>query len=505
MVKDLTLSKASRQFLRRTTGAALVALTAFCAFAEPDVYDETTGFVTCLTTKSAGFVMDPTTWSDGVPVHNDTNYYVGVGYSAKTGDYDATSKSATFAPSLYVAGQIGTSGQASNVMIFDDLRMLPGSTLYNSSVPTWKGKMTVLTPEGSDPVTLSHNRVEYAMKLALAVVGDANARIVMSGRTAGCSMTRSGDWSGFHGTFSVRDGYTVDDSGSVFSTPGTVAFGNGGVYNQHAKAMARFGNLTFGDNATANCRTVAVENVFCTGVDCLVKVSGGSSFGTFSVGAGTAIEFQGVEPTISIAEKLAFGAGVTIVYPSQLSSVLTEADPFLPMMRLSAACVAAGLPSLDDVGVRVSGLSVGDMPKDVALAYRDGEAGGKILGVTYARMIENLQGNIQQDCSLQNHATLHRFLGGDGETDCWSGGHYPQPTDDCYSVNSLGLCNSCVPPRTLVMGKGTLYVAGGCAACDIKMLDGSLVYCRYNGSATLNGSIGLYGGSGSSRRISLRR
>ena len=470
-------------FLALALGAALAVQ------ADTAVYDETTGFVTCVT-KKAGYITDASTWSDATDFpNNNTNYYVGSAYEVKCGAFETTKSATAFTPSLYVAGLVKAGGTTGNTMTFSDLRLLSGATLESYNVPTWNGTLTILTPEGTMPVTFSHNRDSYSFKLAMDVVGDANARIVMSGTTPGCLMTRSGDWSGFYGTYTVRDNYTITDSTRAFSAPGTIAFGKGCTFNQYTKATSSFGNLTFGDNAMANCRVLSVDGRFAVGADSDVTISEGSSFGTLSLGAGTTLHSLGAA---TIAAKLELGDGLLISCQPSIEALQAD-DRFVPVFYLSPACVAAGLPSLEGVstGLEQAYLFLSGVP-----SYRDNPdvPGGKILGVTYNKVITNVSTfKVDQTAAKTDaHATQHIFQVGSDMDWAWSDGQYPQKDCVYYSSKAFVLCEKCVLPDVLVANNGaTFHMNGTFDFGDLRLVDG-LYYNRWS-NLTVTGRVGIFG------------
>ena len=186
----------------------------------PNTFDASTGYVTMKTRDNTGAGNQAfyfgTHWSDGLPPHSDTNYYVKSGMCLGTPhqNSDVTAQQAidsdgylTFqGRSVVIAGYIWHLNGTYEFTI-PDLHMLPGAYIsYTANKPTLHGTMTVYGTKATP------TRIQFGMDsmrtilLDLTIKGDANSCLATSWDRQPSWAKLAGDLSEFYGTLYVGYG-----------------------------------------------------------------------------------------------------------------------------------------------------------------------------------------------------------------------------------------------------------------------------------------------------------
>ena len=134
----------------KKTNACVFGLMALAAsFAHAETYDATTGYVTLLRNdtddkekRSLGLAAN---WSDELPPHEGTNYYIRAGLVAQGPDSNFT-----FPASLVAAGDVRCRGNFTGT--FTDLKILAGGGIrFTDKGSVVAGKITFLSDGAENP------------------------------------------------------------------------------------------------------------------------------------------------------------------------------------------------------------------------------------------------------------------------------------------------------------------------------------------------------------------
>ena len=196
----------------------------------PNTFDASTGYVTMKTRDNTGAGNQAfyfgTHWSDGLPPHSDTNYYVKSGMCLGTPhqNSDVTAQQAidsdgylTFqGRSVVIAGYIWHLNGTYEFTI-PDLHMLPGAYIsYTANKPTLHGTMTVYgTPAQPTRINFSMGE-KKTIPLDLTIKGDAASCLATSWEKQPSWAKLTGDLSEFYGTLYVGAGTNKVDSSIGF-------------------------------------------------------------------------------------------------------------------------------------------------------------------------------------------------------------------------------------------------------------------------------------------------
>ena len=236
----------------------------------PNTFDASTGYVTMKTRDNTGAGNQAfyfgTHWSDGLPPHSDTNYYVKSGMCLGTPhqNSDVTAQQAED-PDGYLTFQGGTLVIAGFLwhlngtyeFTFPDLHMLPGAYInYTGNKPTLHGTMTVYGTKASPTRIAFSMDSSKTIPLDLAIRGDATSCLATSWSKQPSWAKLTGDLSNFYGTLYVGAGTNKVDSSMGFwittdHLGGTVELpmGNASLYVESAGGLT-VGGLELTGNGT---------------------------------------------------------------------------------------------------------------------------------------------------------------------------------------------------------------------------------------------------------------
>lgn len=387
-------------------GFALAVLLPATVMAE--AYDASTGYVTLLGSDgkvdgNQTYSLTPNyqyhRWSDGQPLHTGTNYYIGVGLTARA---DGASD-ADVAPAIVLAGTIDPQGGWGRTYTFQDLRMLSGSVLNHNQINQKKGAITVLSEDSANPAKFyyARNDTSYTFRLGATVVGGEQSQVAYAGnRGASLEFLSGTDWSGFNGTLTVYDNMGVKLAANVpFTTPAAVRMGKNCHLNiTSAGCPCTVGELVFTENAgiTNKSSALSVSGLFDTGTNAQWNCASAVSAGNLVLNKGLSF-FCDVAtiPVLTITRKLEIGEGVSFTYRSgSVYNPPIGKDPLKMLaMKISPEAVAAGLPDFSKIkltlGLIYSDWAGGQPENHCYFAVEDDPevAGGKCVYATHEPII----------------------------------------------------------------------------------------------------------------------
>ena len=271
----------------------------------------------------------------------------------------ATKTTTVIVPVVFSAGRINARNP-DNAVTFNDLRLLAGGELYNSSSAQKCGNITILSEDPDRPARLCcRNEEMVTFGLAARVVGSKESQAFYCMGGASCSaslqLQAGSDWSGFEGTLRIDDGLRMQNRGEApITMPGSLRFGKGGILQMYNVSGAySLGNLSFvEDGMVSNRATLTVTGTFDTGKNFRWFSNGAGTFGTLILGDGSVLVDDQSSPTtlLTVTKKLVVGKRVHIEFPNRKGN--TENGRRMLFMRLSAEAAADG--DLDISGVSVT-------------------------------------------------------------------------------------------------------------------------------------------------------
>lgn len=339
---------------------ACVPFAAYVSFAVSydSLYTAETGYVTMKKNDSktdSGFAGKGK-WSDGLPPHADTNYYVGTARTFYTPN-DVNLNGHVFKGNkLVVAGTNAHAAGSSSTISWGETEFLPGSVYYFNSVGKIKaGSFTVKGTE-ENPFRFYINRDSgsiYEINQSMDMVSDSSGyTIVEQQGSVRQSFIYDGDWTRYYGTLVCPTNLYILLK-KDFDSPGKFVVPDGGV-------MA----------CLSNDSTVVL--------------------GSLDVASGGKVCFKGsAEGTLfHVTNSLSLAAGAIV----DTSNFFNRADSAIHtsmVFRLSPKVVEAGLPDWDKVvyPYRKKG-ALGDLPNIVPFVMDDPEVeGGKYMGVRMKEIV----------------------------------------------------------------------------------------------------------------------
>lgn len=421
---------------------ALVAVGTAFGLVQAETYDASTGYVTLL--KSDGSKQFSLSgaggWSDGLPPHDTTNYYVRAGWyvRAEAGAFE-------FPARMVLDGYVVSSGSSSAVGTFSHLQMRDGSWIQWSSVPKYAGLVEIVSTDPENPAKLLYLRGKdpyvYSMKMGAEVVGTTDAQLQVGRLDAlpnasWLEFCEGSDWTGYYGTVSVVDGHGLRLYSLDIETPARFHCGTDCVLSMEKTRSFSVAELTFVQGAQiTQSQSLTVAGTFNTGMNAAWNFSSSavsSTFGTLILGDGSTVT-SGTTATDKVHElyvtnRLEIGKDVTIVAERLVRGTGT-AVLVCPFIHLSPEAVAAGLPDLSGVKVQMKTLSC-ELPH-AFLAYQDDPvvAGGKVIVITHRPIIATI---------VPSGASASGKLNPDADANLnWEKGVFPQPGYDFYATNAL--------------------------------------------------------------------
>ena len=362
----------------------------------------------------------------GVP-SSGFSYYVGS--SAQVGTSSQTS--AFGGDRLVVAGMVQQLGNSGTVVNWGNTEWLPGSTVFNWTLGTYKGTWTVSgTTDNPSKWTFGRgNRAKderESFACDLAVKAGADNRLQLNSRRDANNIygpkivLSNGDWTQFHGTLRcLTNAYLY--TASRFTIPGSMVFD--GSPDTYFDLMAStggsaIGNLQLGDEATL---TIGASE-------------GTTTFGDLSVGsrAKVRLSVSGNTHVLAVTNRLGVGEGAQIESGKTIASVQPATSPEqVPASRtlisFTEAAVANGIP----VAALESAVGTGfltatrtlTLPRTVC-SWKNEDDGGRSMALTYRRYVAH--SSSVGDTSVSNGFKRNG-------ASFWSDGQYPVAGSDYYT------------------------------------------------------------------------
>ena len=342
-----------------TVGASLFATASWAGSGAVDydsLYTAETGYVTMTSSNDktcSGFVTAGR-WSDKLPPHSGTNYYVGIGKTMYTTNNPIFNGQVFAGDKLVVAGKILHTAGSSSTISWGDTEFLPGSGYDFGSVGAIQaGTFTVRGTE-ENPFRFYINRTDTGREVfkRMDMVSDSSGYTVIEQNGGWLRFTYEGDWSRYYGTFVCPTNLCIQLKPD-FESPGKFVVPDGGV-------MA----------CLSNDSTVVLGNL--------------------DVASGGKVCFKGsAERTLFyVTNRLSLAAGAIV----DTSNFFNRADSVIHtsmVFRLSPKVVEAGLPDWDKVvyPYRKKGV-LGDLPNIVPFVMDDPEVeGGKYMGLRMKEIV----------------------------------------------------------------------------------------------------------------------
>lgn len=387
-----------------------VCAVAFSAYAEnyDSLYTADTGYVTMTRNDSdtdSGFA-GAGEWSDELPPHPDTNYYVGVERVFSTPNSTDYNDHVFGGGLLVVAGGILHRASSSATISWGEVEFLPGSTYHFGSVgPIASGNFRVkATVDNPFRFTLKRDSGgKKSFHQYMNMYSDESGYTILEQNGKELQdFYYYGDWSGYYGTFECPTNLNVYISKSDFSSPGTFV-------------VPEDGRLS----ANGNGYTVTL--------------------GSLDVKSGGKVGFKKDSTALfHITNHLALAAGAIV----DTSNVFdrTESPIHTSMVfRLSPKAVAAGMPDWNSLHYpyRKKG-AMGDLPHIVPFVMDDPEVeGGKYFGLRMKEIVY-----MTNSCS---HNASALDLEYNRPESFWSNGRWPEEGYDYVIANQLILFNNSNP------------------------------------------------------------
>ena len=381
---------------------ACVPFAAYVSFAASydSLYTAETGYVTMKgddSTDNSGFAGKGK-WSDGLPPHADTNYYVGTGRKFNTPNNSSLNGHVFQGNKLVVANQITHTVGSGVTISWGNTEFLPGSIYHFNSVGAIEsGVFTVKGTEDS-PFIFSVNRSNTTSREIIQkmdMVSDSLGYTVLQqyGNTRQ-TYTYLGDWTRYYGTLVCTTNLYIQLKPD-FESPGKFVVPDGGV-------MA----------CLSNNSTVVL--------------------GSLDVASGGKVCFKGSsEGTLFyVTNSLSLAAGAIV----DTSNFFNRADSVIHtsmVFRLSPKVVEAGLPDWDKVvyPYRKKGV-LGDLPNIVPFVMDDPEVeGGKYMGLRMKEIVY-----MTNTCSHYNSALDLELNKPEA---FWSDGQWPAAGKDYVLASSF--------------------------------------------------------------------
>ena len=372
---------------------ACVPFAAYVSFAASydSLYTAETGYVTMTSSndKSCSGFVTAGRWSDKLPPHSGTNYYVGTGKTMYTTNNPIFNGQVFAGDKLVVAGKILHTAGSRVTVSWGDTEFLPGSGYDFGSVGAIQtGTFTVKGTE-ENPFRFYIKRGDTGREVfkRMDMVSDSSGYTVIEQNGGWLKFTYEGDWSRYCGTFECPTNLNI----------------------QLKKNFASPGRFVVPEDGVLTC----LSNNSVVALGSLEVASGGKVCFHWSSG----------DAPINISDRLSLAAGATVQNSIELSSYPSPVHTSM-VFRLSPKAVNAGLPDWSAVSYAYSDeMKLGDLPHIYPFVMDDPDVeGGKYMGVWKKEVV-----CMTNTCS---HGKSALDLAYNKPEEFWSDGQWPAAGKD---------------------------------------------------------------------------
>jgi len=447
---------------RRTILAASAVFSLAACMCRAEAYDATTGYVT-LSRQGTGGFTGADGWSDGMPPHSGTNYYISATGSLHFNNANALGMVFP-GDRLVVEGKIEHSVGWGGKFGWGEVEFLPGAIYYYWSPGEITNGSWTVSATAENPFLIQYSRddnpvnYQFTWPQSFSSPESGYAKIMLrpdKTDTEYAKFQLTGSWEGYKGTFEITSAHKFQRYLS-FVCPGTFKVVGDGTSLQFGSGSTAGRTYEIGNLAIADGALVEVyQSIVCPGT---VSLSGGGSclrfrgnaqqsiIGVLSVGAGALLSlsdpagYSGADNnTVFVTNRLEFAAGAK-VYHSLCAKAQTGYVPEAELLFvLSPEAYAAGLPDFDKVEFvdrHASRTSNGPLPRTCIRVDEQANGGAKIYIV---------QREIVNHTAVDNYQASSLDETRSGEVaNLWSNGQFPSGEYDYYATWLSGIGSTSV-------------------------------------------------------------